>query len=274
MIRHLLVGVVLAAALACLSGYAEDAAVKPIKALLISGGNAHDYATQAKLVPEGLNARANIEWTVVTPGGPGNKQIDVYKKPGWAKDYDIVVHNECYAEVGKAPGDKEFVEGIAKAHEDGVPAIVIHGSLHAYRDADKVTDEWRKCLGVTSTYHEAGGRDLEVKTVKADHPIMIGIPEKWTCAKEELYVITKQWPNCVPLATVTAVGAKDKGKEQPVIWVNTLGKARVFGTSLGHPNSTFQDKTYLDILARGLLWACDKLDEKGQPKPGYGPKAK
>jgi hypothetical protein len=28
---------------------------------------------------------------------------------------------------------------------------------------------------------------------------------------------------------------------------------------------------YLDLVARGLLWACDKLDENGQPKPGYGP---
>jgi type 1 glutamine amidotransferase len=228
------------------------------------------------LVPDGINARANVEWTVVhptLPNGkemPGNSQIDVYKKPGWAKEFDVVVHNECYAECA----DKEFVESIAKAHEEGVPGVVIHGTLHAYRSADKVTDEWRKFLGVTSTYHERGGVDLEVKTAKADHPVMMGIPAKWTIAKEELYVITKQWPNCVPLATVTAQGAKDKGTEQPVVWVNTHGKARVFGTSLGHPNTTFQDKNFLDVLAHGLLWACDKLDEKGQPKPGYGPKAK
>ena len=261
---------VTAAAVAALAGTAGEEAVKPIKALLISGGNAHDYAAQAKLVPEGISARANVEWTVVTPGGPGNKQIDTYKTPGWAKAYDVVVHNECYAECG----DKEFVEGIAKAHEEGTPAVVIHGSLHAYRAADKVTDEWRKCLGVTSTYHEAGNRKLEIKAVKADHPVLKGLPETWTLEKEELYVITKQWPNCVALAAVTAQDPKDKGKDQPVVWVNTHGKARVFGTSLGHPNDTFKDKTYLDILARGLLWACDKLDEKGQPKPGYGPKAK
>lgn len=266
MVKHLLVACV--GAVLGLGVWAED--VKPIKALLISGGNAHDYATQAKLVPDGINARANVEWTVVTPGGPGNKQIDTYKEPGWAKAYDVVVHNECYAECA----DKAFVEGLAKAHEEGVPGVVIHGSLHAYRAADKVTDEWRKFLGVTSTYHEAGNKTLEVKTVKADHPIMKGLPENWKIAKEELYVITKQWPNCVPLAQVTAQDPRDKGKEQPVVWVNTHGKARVFGTSLGHPNDTFKDATYLDILARGLLWACDKLDENGKPKPGYGPKAK
>jgi hypothetical protein len=32
-----------------------------------------------------------------------------------------------------------------------------------------------------------------------------------------------------------------------------------------------KDPVYLDMLTRGLLWACDKLDESGNPKPGYGP---
>jgi hypothetical protein len=27
---------------------------------------------------------------------------------------------------------------------------------------------------------------------------------------------------------------------------------------------------YLDLVTRGLLWACDKLDENGKPKAGYG----
>lgn len=252
---------------------AED--VKPIKALLITGGNAHDYKGQVKLLTEGLSARANVEWTVEHPvnakGGelPGSTIIDIYKKPDWIKGYDVVVHNECYAEAA----DKEWVESIAKAHADsGVPGIVIHGTLHAYRSADKVTDEWRKFLGVTSVEHEAGGATLEVKPVKADHPIMIGLPEAWKTPNEELYVIKKEWPECVPLAKCKS--ARDATKDYTTIWVNTCGKAKVFGISIGHSNSTFQIPTYMDVMGRGLLWVCGKLDDKGQPKPGYGPKAK
>ena len=29
------------------------------------------------------------------------------------------------------------------------------------------------------------------------------------------------------------------------------------------------DPVYLDMFTRGLLWACDKLDEDGKPKAGY-----
>jgi hypothetical protein len=26
---------------------------------------------------------------------------------------------------------------------------------------------------------------------------------------------------------------------------------------------------FLDLVSRGLLWACDKLTDEGKPKPGY-----
>ena len=31
---------------------------------------------------------------------------------------------------------------------------------------------------------------------------------------------------------------------------------------------------YLDLVTRGLLWACDKINPDGTPMPGYGPHAK
>jgi len=275
MVKHLLAVCVWTAGVAVLAApaWAEDA--RPIKALLITGGNAHDYKGQVKLLTEGLSARANIEWTIEHPvnakGGevPGNTIIDIYKKPDWIKGYDVVVHNECYAEAA----DKEAVESIAKAHADsGVAGIVIHGTLHAYRSADKVTDEWRKFLGVTSVRHERGGATLDVKTVKADHPIMAGLPESWQAPGEELYVIAKEWPECVPLAKCKS--AEDATKDYTTVWLNTCGKAKVFGNSLGHGNKTFQIPAFMDVTARGLLWVCGKLDDKGQPKPGYGPKGK
>ena len=60
-------------------------------------------------------------------------------------------------------------------------------------------------------------------------------------------------------------------KNHPCIWTNRYGKARVFGTTIGHHNQTMETEAYLGYLTRGLLWACDKLDENGQPTKGYGP---
>jgi type 1 glutamine amidotransferase len=44
---------------------------------------------------------------------------------------------------------------------------------------------------------------------------------------------------------------------------------RVFGTTIGHHNETMSQETYLDLVTRGLLWACRKLDKNGKPVPGY-----
>jgi type 1 glutamine amidotransferase len=42
------------------------------------------------------------------------------------------------------------------------------------------------------------------------------------------------------------------------------GKGRTFATTIGHHNETMREEAYLDLVARGLLWACDKLDEDGR----------
>jgi type 1 glutamine amidotransferase len=111
-------------------------------------------------------------------------------------------------------------------------------------------------------------RPFDVETVKHDHPVMKGWPALWHDAPDELYEVLKVWPDCTPLAEAITPGkASDR---HPVIWVNKYGKARVFGTTLGHGDETMNRPEYLDLVTRGLLWACDKLDENGKPKAGYG----
>ena len=50
-------------------------------------------------------------------------------------------------------------------------------------------------------------------------------------------------------------------EEFVVAWTNEYGKSRVFSTTLGHNNATVGDARYLDLVARGLLWSCDKLND-------------
>jgi type 1 glutamine amidotransferase len=140
---------------------------------------------------------------------------------------------------------------------------MLHCSTHSYRAA--ATDEWRKCVGQTSMSHEKN-RDLLVKNIMPAHPVMKGFPMEWTDPKDELYKNEKLWENFVPLAQ--AYG-EDTKKDHALVWVNTYGKAKVFGTTMGHNNETMSHEVFLDLVARGLLWACDKLTDEGKPAPGY-----
>jgi type 1 glutamine amidotransferase len=245
-----------------------DEAPKPIHALLIAGGCCHDYVAQTNLLTKGISARANVTWDILFEGGSSrggvirDHQMSIYEKPNWAEGYDVVVHDECFGDQTNA----DFINHIAKAHFDGVPAVVIHCSIHSYRKSS--TDEWRKLLGVSSFYHDAA-RKFQVENLQPDNPIMKGFPAIWQDpAPDELYRMKKVWPNCVPLARTIATNMTPN---TTCVWINTYGKARVFGTTLGHGNTTVSNPTYLDLVTRGLLWACNKLDADGNPAPGYGP---
>ena len=234
---------------------------KPIRALMVTGGCCHDYAAQKKIISAGVSARANVEWIIVHEGKDRTDRVSIYAKPDWAKGYDVVVHNECYGAIEDVP----YVERIARPHFEGVPAVMLHCSTHSYRAAK--TDEWRQAVGQSSMSHEKS-RDLVIKVTAADHPVMRGFPDGWRDPMDELYKNAKLWPELVPLATSYGVETK---QDHVVIWTNTYGKGRIFGTTLGHSNATMQDPVYLDLVTRGLLWACEKLDENGKPLPGYGP---
>lgn len=235
---------------------------RPLRALLISGGCCHDYPGQDKIISAGISARANVEWTVVRDEGEnGTKhKISVYQKNDWASGYDIVVHNECFADEKEL----DWLERIVKPHRDGVPAVVIHCAMHCYRAP---TNEWFRFVGVTSHGHGSHFA-YPMTNVKPEHPIMKGFPAVWQTPKEELYNITSIEKTATPLATGYSPETK---RGEANVWVNTYGKTRVFGTTMGHYNETMSQKIYMDMLARGFLWAAGKLGDDGEPVAGYGP---
>jgi len=244
------------------SAVAEDKAPQTkLKGLLVTGGCCHDYKRQTLIITEGLSQRVSISWDVVHESDAGNTRVSIFEKPNWTEGYDVVVHNECYANIN----DPKFIGNVVNGHKDnGVGAIVIHCAMHTFRSAE--TDEWRKLLGVTSRRHERGGRKLDVTNEAPEHPIMQGFPATWKTPNGELYVIENMWPKAEPLASAYGVDGK---KNQVCFWTNEYGKARIFGTTLGHHNETMLSNEWLDTVGRAVLWSTHHLTEDGKPEKGY-----
>ena len=225
----------------------SGASGRPLRALLITGGCCHNYPFQSAQLTNAVAKYAKVEWTIVNEGGTGTKaEIPLYSRPDWAKGYNVVVHNECFADTASP----EYIRQITRVHQAGVPAVVIHCAMHTYRATD--IDDWREFLGVTSRRHDHMS-NYPVKKVLPANAIVKNLPEVWTTPKDELYIIEKLWPNSQALAT--SVSEQD-GKTYPVAWINRYGKARVFGTTFGHSDETFGDPVFLDYVSRGLLWAA------------------
>ena len=165
---------------------------KSIRALLVTGGCCHNYKYQSKALIEGVAKDAKVDWKVVNEGGSGTSaRIAFYDDPNWAKEFDVVVHNECFANTV----DEKYIRIITSVHKAGVPAVVIHCAMHTYRAAK--IDDWRKFLGVTSRRHDHQSR-YPVKKVLPNHPILKGMPDNWITPKDELYIIEKMWPSAQP----------------------------------------------------------------------------
>ncbi|MGC3959345.1 MAG: ThuA domain-containing protein [Verrucomicrobiota bacterium] len=225
---------------------------KPLRALLVTGGCCHNYPFQTQQLTNAIAKLASVAWTIVTDGGTGTRaEISLYDNPDWAKGYDVVIHNECFADTT----NQVYIRKITTAHKAGVPAVVIHCAMHTYRSVE--IDDWREFLGVTSKRHDHQSK-YPVKLVKPENPILKGVAPNWITPMDELYIIEKVWPNTTPLAT--SVSERD-GKTYPVIWTNQYGKARVFGTTYGHSDDMWRDENFLAFVSRGTLWAAGRLAE-------------
>ncbi len=226
--------------------------IKPLRALLITGGCCHNYPLQTQQLTNAMTKLAAVDWTVIMEGGTGTRaEISLYNNPDWAKGYDVVIHNECFADTTNSA----YLRKITAAHHAGVPAVVIHCAMHTYRSAE--IDDWREFLGVTSKRHDHQSK-YPVKLVQPAHPVLKGLAPNWVTPMDELYIVDKLWPNAKALAS--SVSEKD-GKTYPVAWINQYGKARVFGTTYGHSDDAWRDENFLKLVSQGTLWAAGRLKE-------------
>jgi len=266
---------------------AADNTVKPLRVLIVAGGCCHEYDKQTMALKEGLESRLNaIVDVAYNPDKTTKATFEIYKAKDWSKDFDIIVHDECSADVT----DPAYVNAILDAHKAGKPAVNLHCAMHSYRwgnfrEAVKPGADnagWYEMLGIQSTGH-GPQQPISITFTDKTHPITQGLVD-WTTINEELYnniqILTGK-----PLATgVQIVPPKaKKGETLPpdakptkatavVAWTNEFGpnKTKIFSTTIGHNTATVSDARYLNLITRGILWATGHLNGNGQPEQGYG----
>lgn len=252
-------------------------APRPLRALLVLGGCCHDYAHQKDILKKGIEARANVHVDIIYTDDRSTKPpVPIYGNPDYAKGYDIVIHDECAADVN----DPEIIKSVLAPHRAGIPGVNLHCAMHCYRignpgtkaEAGTERSMWFDYLGLQSSGH-GPQEPIAITFTEQNHSVIKGM-EDWTTIKEEHYNNVQIFPTATPLAhgkqTVKGRDGASKENDFVVAWANNYHGTRVFSTTIGHNNETVSDARYLNLVTRGVLWACDKLDKDGKPKLGYG----
>jgi type 1 glutamine amidotransferase len=273
-------------ALALLAGLTTSlsAEQKPLRVLVVAGGCCHDYATQKEVLKKGIEARVNATVEVAYDPTKSTKPLfELFKSADWGKNFDVVVHDECAADIT----DQAYVANIVNAHKNGLPAVNLHCAMHSYRwgnyrepvKAGADNASWYEMLGLQSTGH-GPQQPIAITFTDKSHPITTGLAD-WTTINEELYN-NVQVLGAKTLATgLQKIPEKKdkKGKVTPaseanaiVAWTNEFGpkKTRIFSTTIGHNNATVEDARYLDLVARAVLWSAGKLEADGKASAGFG----
>lgn len=149
----------------------------------------------------------------------------------------------------------------------GKPLIAIRTASHAFAVKGPLTEgltQWEafdaEVLGgnYSGHYDAKLGIDAAVEPEQVKHPILTSVvPPKWHTVSE-LYKVSPIAKD----ATVLIKGSVAGQPPEPIAWTRQYKQAKVFYTSLGHPDH-FQEPQFRRMLLNAVQWAL------GQPMPEY-----
>lgn len=248
---------------------------KPIRALIFSGHNNHEWRETTPLLRKQLQDSGRFEVRVnETPAGSTAATLS---------GFDLLVLDYCGPRWGE-PTEKaveEFVrlgKGIVVFHAASYPFGIREVLGEHMTRTGKYEPPWKeywKIVGAHWTENPRTGhgrrRTFTVKYVDRAHPIAQGLPGTFV-ACDELYRNFAFEPGIHVLATAFDDPAEGgTGKDEPILWTNRYGSGRVFHTALGHDTAAMIEPGFVESFVRGAEWAATGA-VRGPVKPAARPR--
>ena len=282
--RHLHFGklffVVFSLLLAC-----TISARKPIKTLLITGQNNHNWQVSHVVLKQILenSGRFDVDFAISPEQGkdmsgfvldfsPYQLVVLDYNGDSWPEETNrrfleyvqngggVVIYHAADNAFSKWPEFNKIcaLGGWEGRNENSGPYVY-------WKDGKLVKDSSAGPGGSHGRQHEyvLNGRD-KVK----------GLPLKWRHAKDELYD-RMRGPGNIRDILYTAYSDKEtngSGREEPLVFTVDYGNARIFHTMLGHAGATTEDNIAMQctgfqvLLLRGAEWAATGKVTQKVPK--------
>ncbi len=262
---------------------------KPIKTLLITGQNNHNWQVSHNVLKQILenSGRFEVDFAVSPEQGkdmsgfvldfsPYQLVVLDYNGDSWPEETNrrfleyvqngggVVIYHAADNAFSKWPEFNKIcaLGGWEGRNENSGPYVY-------WQDGKLVKDSSAGPGGSHGRQHEyvLNGRDKV-------HPIVKGLPLKWRHAKDELYD-RMRGPGNIRDILYTAYSDKEtngSGREEPLIFTVDYGNARIFHTMLGHAGATPEDNIAMQctgfqvLLLRGAEWAATGKVTQKVPK--------
>ncbi len=152
-----------------------------------------------------------------------------------------------YANIDELPPAQE--EALLRYVAEGGGFIPLHCASYCFRNSAAFVDL------VGAQFQKHGGQVFATSIVAPEHPIMLDFDgfSSW----DETYVHTRHNDRNRIVLEMRSSGEQAEGQTQePWTWVRTHGAGRVFYTAWGHDQRTWSHPGFVNLLERGIRWAC------------------
>ena len=245
---------------------------------------AHDAISHALATLEHLGRESGAYIAFIRTDTQLVTQEEVYGTGDYAKggskqargrnlDYfDAVVF---YTNGSPAMTDQQKHDLLAFVHDDGKGFVAVHTATASFYD----WPEYGEMVGGYFDNHPWMVFDAPVMVERPEFPGWTGLPHEFTL-RDEMY----QYRAPYSRDRVDVLASLDASKldltnksvhrtdrDFPIAWVKNYGKGRVFSSTLGHTDASWDDPRVQTIYLEGIKWVLHLTDAPVRPHPRPSP---
>jgi len=214
---------------------------KRMKALMLVGGEYHDYDSLPARLAEELNGRGEVDVEVTSDLAAINRES--------LRDVRVLIDNTCH----RPALTEEFKQAVVEHVMAGGGLVAVHCSLWSYLE----WPEWTHMLGGRVETHDKYGA-YEVVVLDPAHPTMLSLGNRFTIT-DEPYLVDDRDPGATVLIETAEPRHDTQGKlrpgPDPQVWIKPFGKGRIFVTTFGHDAASQQSDQFITLMHNGIRWA-------------------
>jgi uncharacterized protein len=253
-----------------------------ISVLIVDGINNHDWRAATRAVRKFLSATNRFTVDVSTSPPAGAPQTDWDRwRPSFA-EYKVVIVN---FNGGHKPDGIRWPRPVEESFENyvrnGGGVVFLHAANNSFLKWTAYNEMiglgWRdRSFGPGIAVADTGEvivipkgsglnpghgprHDFAIHVLNHDHPITKDMPSVWLHPSEQL--THGQHGPAQGLIILTYAKSEISGQNEPMDWVRSYGKGRVYTTMLGHtwenePNPNMNCAGFQTLFSRGVEWAA------------------
>ncbi|MBR5661038.1 MAG: ThuA domain-containing protein [Bacteroidales bacterium] len=254
-------------------------AEEPIKGVIITGQNNHNWPVSHKAIKMTLENSGLFQVDVALSLAAGEDMSSF--------DVDFSKYSFVFLDYNGDPWPEKMNNAFLNYVKNGGGVVVYHAADNSFADWDEYNkiialggwggrDEksgpyvyWKDGALVKDTSAGSGGshgarHEYIMNRRVPSHPILNGLPERWKHASDELYD-RMRGPGDIKDLLYTAYSPTElggSGREEPLVFTVEYGKGRIFHIMIGHCGDTLEDNPAMQcagfqtLLLRGTEWCA------------------